>query len=140
MNVAVVAHCDWSMDKKNRWMAVAIRDGARWQIHAPELVGDTLTLIDRLRSRSVEDGALLLGFDFPIGLPMAYARATELGSFREALASFGSGIWSDWYSVADHRSRISLHRPFYPARPGGTERAHLFNALGVTDPKALLRL
>lgn len=140
MNVAVVAHCDWSMDKKKRWMAAAIRDGARWQIHAPELVGDTSTLIDRMTARSVENGALLLGFDFPIGLPMAYARATELGSFREALASFGSGIWSDWYSVADHRSRISFHRPFYPARPGGTERAHLFNALGVTDPPALLRL
>ncbi|MBD8664105.1 DUF429 domain-containing protein [Rhizobium sp. CFBP 8752] len=140
MNVAVVAHCDWSMDRKKRWMAVAIRDGVRWQMHAPELVGDTSTLIDRMKARSVEKGALLLGFDFPIGLPMAYARATELGSFREALASFGSGIWSDWYSVADHRSRISLHRPFYPARPGGTQRAHLFDALGVTDPHALLRL
>jgi len=106
MNVAVVVHCDWSMDKKKRWMATAIRDRARWQIHAPELVGDTSTLIDGLRNRSVEDGSLLLGFDFPIGLPMAYARATELGSFREALASFGSGIWSDWYSVADHRSGV----------------------------------
>lgn len=140
MNVAVVAHCDWSMDRKKRWMAVAIRDGMRWQVHPPELVGDTLSLIDRMKARSVAEGALLLGFDFPIGLPMAYARATELGSFREALASFGSGIWSDWYSVADHRSRISLHRPFYPARPGGTQRAHLFDALGVTDPHALLRL
>lgn len=29
MNVAVVTHCDWSMDKKKRWMAAAIRDGAR---------------------------------------------------------------------------------------------------------------
>jgi hypothetical protein len=140
MNVAVVAHCDWSMDRKKRWMAVAIRDGVRWQMHAPDLVGDTSTLIGRMKARSVEKGALLLGFDFPIGLPIAYARATELGSFREALISFGSGIWSDWYSVADHLSRISLHRPFYPVRPGGTERAHLFNALGVTDPQALLRL
>jgi hypothetical protein len=140
MNVAVVAHCDWSMDRKKRWMAVAIRDGVRWRMHAPELVGDTSTLIDRTKARSLDKGALLLGFDFPIGVPMAYAHATELGSFREALASFGSGIWSDWYSVADHRSRISLHRPFYPARPGGTQRAHLFDALDVTDPHALLRL
>ena len=106
MNVAVVAHCDWSMDRKKRWMSVAFRDGGRWQVHGPELVGDTMTLIDRMKARSVEKGSLLLGFDFPIGLPMAYARATELGSFREALASFGSGIWSDWYSVADHRSLI----------------------------------
>lgn len=140
MNVAVVAHCDWSMDKKKRWMAVAIRDGLRWKVHVPELVGDTLTLIDRLQGRSVENGSLLLGFDFPIGLPQAYARATELGSFRDALAMFGSGVWSDWYSVADHRSRISVHRPFYPARPGGTQRSHLFDALGIVDPLSLLRV
>jgi hypothetical protein len=29
MNVAVVAHCDWSMDRKKRWMTVAIRDNVR---------------------------------------------------------------------------------------------------------------
>ncbi|MBP2547914.1 hypothetical protein J2858_000807 [Neorhizobium galegae] len=139
MTVAVVAHCDWSMDRKKRWMTVAIRDGTRWQIAAPELVGDTATLIERLRARSNRDGALLLGFDFPIGLPEAYARAAGIGSFREALSLFGSGVWSDWYSVADHRNRISLHRPFYPARPGGTQRAHLFEALDVGDPRSLLR-
>ncbi|SIR05275.1 hypothetical protein SAMN05880582_1067 [Rhizobium sp. RU20A] len=139
MTVTIVAHCDWSMDRRKRWMTVASRDGSCWKIAAPELVGDTATLIERLRARSDGDGALLLGFDFPIGLPEAYARAAGVGSFREALALFGSGAWSDWYSVADHKSRISLHRPFYPARPGGTQRAHLFEALDVSDPRSLLR-
>ncbi|WP_210187729.1 hypothetical protein [Rhizobium oryziradicis] len=78
MNVAVVAHSDWSIDRKKRWMSVAIRNGVRWQVHAPELVGDTLSLIDRMKVRSVAEGALLLGFDFPIGLPEACARATGL--------------------------------------------------------------
>lgn len=139
MSVSVVAHCDWSMDHKKRWMAVAVKAVNRWHIQPPELVGDTSTLFDRLRRRASEPGSLLVGFDFPIGLAEAYARVAGLGSFREALALFGSGVWSDWYRVADHRDRISLHRPFYPTRPGGTARAHLFDALGISDASSLLR-
>ncbi len=46
-----------------------------------------------------------------IGVPVGIAAA------REALTSFGSGVWSDWYNVADHRDHISLQRPFYPRPP-----------------------
>ncbi|MGX9991927.1 DUF429 domain-containing protein [Rhizobium sp. Z1P35] len=140
MSVAVVAHCDWSMEQKKRWMAMAFKRGARWHVQSPELVGDTSSLFDRLRRRAVEPGALLIRFDFPIGLPEAYARAAGLGSFREALTLFGSGIWLDWYSVADHRAHISRYRPFYPTRPGGTARAHLFEALDISEPSSLLRI
>ncbi|MGV1916133.1 DUF429 domain-containing protein [Rhizobium sp. 22-785-1] len=140
MRVAVVAHCDWSMDQKKRWMALAIKHGRHWHVQSPELVGDKSILFDRLQRRAVDQGALLIGFDFPIGLPEAYARAAGVGSFREALTLFGSGIWSDWYSVADHRDQISLHRPFYPVRPGGTARVHLFDALGISGASSLLRV
>lgn len=140
MSVAVVAHCDWSMDHKKRWMAVAIKRSGHWHVQPPELVGDTSNLFERLQRRAVDPGALLVGFDFPIGLPEAYALAAGIASFREALTLFGSGIWSDWYSVADHRDHISPHRPFYPVRPGGTARAHLFDALGISDASSLLRV
>lgn len=140
MSVAVVAHCDWSMEQKKRWMAVAIKRGGHWRVQPPELVSDTSSLFERLQRRAVDPGALLIGFDFPIGLPEAYARAAGIGSFREALTSFGSGIWSDWYNVADHRDHISLQRPFYPVRPGGTARAHLFDALGISGASSLLRV
>ncbi len=140
MGVTVVAHCDWSMERKKRWMAVAIKRGGHWHVLSPELVGDTSSLFDRLQRRAVEPGSLVIGFDFPIGLPEFYARAAGLGTFREALTLFGSGIWSDWYNVADHRDRISLHRPFYPIRPGGTARAHLFDALGISDASSILRI
>lgn len=140
MTITIVAHCDWSMEPKKRWMAVAIRHGERWHIQPPEPVGGTSNFIDQLQQRAAEPGALLIGFDFPIGLPEAYTRAAGLGSFREALALFGTGAWSDWYSVAGHRSDISIHRPFYPARPGGTARAHLHEALGIAEPAGLLRV
>lgn len=128
MSVAVVAHCDWSMEQKKRWMAVAIKRGGRWHVQPPELVGDPASLFDRLRCRAVELSSVL-GFDFPIGFLGAYARAAGLGTFREALAQFGSGIWSDRYGFAGRRDHIALHRPFYFTRRGGTARAHLFDAL-----------
>ncbi|MCZ4433044.1 hypothetical protein O3S81_25380 [Agrobacterium sp. SOY23] len=119
-------------------MAVAIKHGGHWYVQPPELVGNTSSLFERLRRRAIDPGWFLVGFDFPIGLPEAYARAAGFGSFREALISFGSGVWSAWYNVAGHRDHISLQRPFYPVRLGGTARAHLFNALGVSGASSLL--
>lgn len=139
MSVAVVAHCDWSIDRKKRWMCVAVCRGTGWIISAPESVGDTADLIPRLRRRSETDGALVMGFDFPIGLPVAYGRASGLADFRSALRAFGSAPYAQWFDVAEHRNEISIHRPFYPMRPGGTQRQHLFDALNIKDGSDLLR-
>ncbi|MGQ5491080.1 hypothetical protein ACUH78_19775, partial [Thauera sp. ZXT1-4] len=74
MSVTVVAHCDWSIEAKKRWMCVAVRQGETWALSAPEPVGDTRNLTHRLRRRMGADAAVLMGFDFPIGLPAAYGR------------------------------------------------------------------
>lgn len=136
--VGLVAHCDWSLQPGKRWMCVATPVACGWQVHAPEPVGDTATLFARLRARTAGRGAILVGFDFPIGLPARYGQATGLGSYRDALRAFGRGCWEDWYSVCAEPDEISLHRPFYPMRPGGTTRAHLVDGLGL-GPEALLR-
>lgn len=137
---SVVAHCDWSTKGNKRWMAVAVRKGQRWEMNPPEPVAETSDLIERLQLRSREAGALLIGFDFPIGLPEQYGELTGFSGFEQALREFGRGDWADWYSVAEDRSQISVRRPFYPMRPGGTQRAHLFEGLKVTDASSLLRL
>ena len=80
-----------------------------------------------------------MGFDFPIGLPAAYGGALGLVDFRSALRAFGSEPYAQWFEVAEHRDEISLHRPFYPMRPGGTQRQHLYDALNINDGSALLR-
>ncbi|WEX77133.1 DUF429 domain-containing protein [Sinorhizobium numidicum] len=139
MDISVIAHCDWSIDRSKRWMTVAVSKDGRWIIAMPEPVGDTASLIDRLQHRAQSSGAVLIGFDFPIGLPEWYGRQTGFASFRDALAGFGRGPWAEWYDVADHRDRISIRRPFYPMRPGGTSRAHLFDALGIDTAEDLLR-
>ncbi|MGO7371757.1 DUF429 domain-containing protein [Rhizobium leguminosarum] len=138
MAVAVIAHCDWSIDRKKRWMCVAVREAKTWILSAPESVGDTKDFISRLRRRAEADAAVLLGFDFPIGLPAAYGRALGEADFRSVLRWFGDARFQRWFDVAEHRDEISIDRPFYPMRPGGTQRQHLFDALGLTG-KDLLR-
>jgi hypothetical protein len=138
MSAAIIAHCDWSINRKKRWMCVAVRDGIGWTLSAPEPVGDTHDLIQRLRRRAGADCALLIGFDFPIGLPAAYGRALGLADFRSFLPSLADQRFARWFDVAEHRREISIDRPFYPKRPGGTRRYHLFDALGLTA-KDLLR-
>jgi len=96
-------------------------------------------LIDRLLAAG-EPGCVLLGFDFPVGLPIAYARAAGIQSFRDALPKLGRGRWLTFYDVAEKASDISLGRPFYPARPGGTSHAHLVTGLRLNTMQDLLRV
>jgi hypothetical protein len=86
---------------------------------------------DLLRDLQLEavPGQALLGFDFPIGLPKRYAEAAGTDSFTAFLDALGSPPWDQFHLVAAHRDEITLARPFYPARPGGTRRAHLYERL-----------
>ncbi|MEK9660685.1 MAG: hypothetical protein VW644_02940, partial [Alphaproteobacteria bacterium] len=87
-------------------------------------------------------GTVLIGFDFPLGLPAAYADAASIANFRSALTRFGRGDWADFYTPAATRDEIALTRPFYPARngPKGTvKREHLAAALGVASYQDLHR-
>jgi hypothetical protein len=135
---SVVVHCDWSKRAEKRWMMGAVRQGIRWLLTKPERVEDTSRFLEGLWSRCEEPG-LFVGFDFPIGLPVRYAKRTCLTNFRHALREFGHGDWADWYVVAEHASQISVHRPFYPMRPGGRSQSQLLNALNVQNKNDLLR-
>lgn len=134
-----MAHCDWSLNARKRWMTIARLVDSTWVVSPPELVGESPLLIPRLQTLAGPGQHVLIGFDFPIGLPEWYAAQTGFQSFRQALATLGNDDWHNWFDVATHRSEISLHRPFYPMRPGGTSRAHQLTALGAEDQKLLLR-
>ena len=85
------------------------------------------------------DGPILVGFDFPIGLPAAYAKQARHRGLRPALAGFGQGRWRDFYEVAAQPEQIALTRPFYPARPGGRSRRQLVDGLGLETWQGLHR-
>ena len=72
-----------------------------------------------------------MGFDFPIGVPEPYASAAGIEEFKSLLFALGTGAWEDFFTVSRIAAEISVHRPFYPFRPGGTKQAHVLKALGL---------
>jgi hypothetical protein len=135
---ALIAHADWSTDPRKRWITVARRDGERYRLGEPEAVGEVPSLLERLAEQA-PGGPVVAGFDFPIGVPIAYARRAGIDRFLDALPRFGTGPWEAFYDIAGTPDEIGARRPFYPAGRGGTSQAHLVAGLGVTDMRDLLR-
>jgi hypothetical protein len=136
----LVAHCDWSTVDRKQWLAVGRVDADGGAIaEGPERVGDAATLIDRLRQRA-NGSAVLVGFDFPIGVPTAYAQRAGIGAFPGFLSALAAGDRPHFFDVAAHPTDISVDRPFYPAIPGRSKQQHLVDALGVGGMDDLRRV
>jgi hypothetical protein len=135
---ALVVHADWSIHEQKRWlcMATLIEDG-QYVVQMPRPVGDIHTLLPRLKEKA--RGPFFLGVDFPLGLPLAYARQVGVTDFVALLPQLGRGKWGPFYEVAERKEEIGLYRPFYPFRPGGTSQAHLLEGLNVSHVNALRR-
>ena len=70
-----IAHADWGTAAAKRVVATAeLVDGA-YHAHAPRTVGESGGLIERMGLAARTGRTTLLGFDFPIGVPRAYADA-----------------------------------------------------------------
>lgn len=137
---ARVIHADWGIAPGKRWMARAEFDErGLCTAHATERVGNASTLIERGVDGLRPGRSCLFGFDFPIGLPAFYTRAAGISSFPHFLKEIGHGRWSRFADVAEKREEISLERPFYPMRPGGTKQSHLLEALEATGIDQLRR-
>ncbi|TVQ71271.1 MAG: DUF429 domain-containing protein [Balneolaceae bacterium] len=134
----IVAHADWGTDPNKQWMAVARgSDINNLLLHTPERVLSARSLVKELCGNT--DAQLFMGFDFPIGVPLAYAKRLRIISFRELLENAGRGSLSKFFDLAETARDVSMYRPFYPKRPGGTLRKHLVEGLGVDSFHDLLR-
>lgn len=122
-------------------MAVgALEPGARAWADAPEPVGEVTTLLPRLRERGGPGTRLLVGFDFPIGLPSSYAERTGIVDFPEFLRKLMAEDRPEFFQVAGDASEISLSRPFFPRGNGkGATRGDLVSGLGVASFEDLYR-
>ena len=136
-----VHHADWSVGPTKRWIASARRTDTGWTVSAPRRVGPTEAFLEALWEES-RTRRVLAGFDFPIGLPVAYGRQTGLTGFREALSAFGREAgWEAFYEVAVAPSDIAVGRPFYPRlSTKGVSRRSLTEGIGVETFTDLLRL
>ena len=135
----VVAHADWSMHPGKRWLARAIlQPSGSYRALAPEPVGALEDLFARLAGGGSGDGAVLLGVDFPIGLPKAYAKSARIDDFVEHLAQFDDRF----YAVARQPSEICITRPFYPysaGKKGMVSRQQLLEGLALVGTGGLHR-
>jgi hypothetical protein len=129
-------HSDWSLHPAGRATATATRTAEGWRVDTPEPTGDLDRFVDRLCDPAQRT---LAGFDFPIGLPAAFGARIGLPDFPDALTKFGTGEWSDFFTVARDEADISIRRPFYPDAPGGRSHRQLLDGLGVPAITDLLR-
>ncbi len=136
----LVVHCDWGVSPHKRWMAQASLRNGTYTASPPTPVGDAGTLLASLRDQT--QGPVLLGFDFPIGLPKAYADQLAIDSFPTFLCHLEHPGRQPFFSVCHNAGEISLSRPFYPfnsSPKGSRKRSHLVEALHLQSFDQLLR-
>ena len=139
MRPSLIVHCDWSMHGSKRWCAKATRiEEDSYQACAPEPVGRLETFFPRLLEQA-PTGPILVGFDFPIGIPRAYAERAGIINFPSMLSRFGNAEWRDFYDRAERPAKISLRRPFYPKQQHNVKKQDLVDGLGLSSAEELLR-
>jgi len=132
----LVIAADWSIAPGKRWMARAELKSGRYVASAPERVPPSPDFLQDLRREvAVCRRVVLVGLDFPIGLPRAYAACAGIDSFLDLLSLLRrrDAKWKLFLDVAANKNEISLFRPFYPYRPGGTRMSHLERVIGPKD-------
>jgi hypothetical protein len=133
-----VAHADWGTRPRKRQVAVAELRGDSWFLTPPRQAASAGTLREIMRCPDV-NGPVLFGFDFPIGLPIAYATSVGIKDFLPALLQFGrEPPWEEFYKPATAHE-LSVHRPFYAAHHRGSRLSDLLDALGVSSKMDFLR-
>jgi hypothetical protein len=136
----LAVHADWGRSPDKRQMACAfLRSDGQYEIKKIEPVSTPGSLLHDLQRTAGIHSSILLGFDFPIGLPIAYAQKCAITDFRAALPSFGKGDWINFYLPAEAPEQISLYRPFYPMHTGSSRQAHLLQTLGLDHIDQLRR-
>src|SRR6202030_388721 len=129
-----VYHCDWGTAADKRWLAQAsLKWDGRYAAEVPRHVGGHTNLIALIHGDIGSQSCALAGFDFPIGIPVQYANAAGIKQFKSFLTELGSGRWPDFFNCAKDPAEISVRRPFFPLKPGGTRQAQLLHALGVQN-------
>jgi hypothetical protein len=105
--LVIVAHADWGVDPRKRWVSVAsgnVVDG--WSAAASSPIPDVGDLRSGLGVTASQ--ALFVGFDFPIGMPRRYADRAGISHFLDVLPNLGRGEWTDFFCVAVRADEISI--------------------------------
>ncbi|WP_426751141.1 hypothetical protein [Myxococcus sp. Y35] len=139
----LVVHSDWNTSGRFQWYAQAElgADGV-YRVDGAAPVGEVPALISYLLRKARTGATVLAGFDFGIGVPLAYAERIGCSYFKALLPQLGGERFPRFFDRAATREEISPYRPFYPVHAGQkgvTSQAHLVNGLGLGARSELLR-
>ncbi len=110
----VVAHADWSVDRRKRWVCVARRRDDRYTVETIEPVADLAALVGLTAAAE----SAVIGVDAPIGLPVAYARAAGIDRFLPWLRELSAPALAAWSRAAATPRRHRSGPTLLPAAPG----------------------
>ncbi|HYD47980.1 MAG TPA: hypothetical protein VEB21_06525 [Terriglobales bacterium] len=124
-----IVHADWGADAK-RWACVAQWDGAKYRLAPPVRIGSqTGAWLEQVTSYE----AVVLGFDFVIGLPQAFRPdVTSSAAFLESAPA-------EFFQKAGSLDLVSPARPFFCGEGKKKQMAGRVLELSEADPTLLLR-
>src|SRR4051812_25160700 len=102
----VVLHADWGTAPAKRWVATA---GQRDALPARSSGFSRRSQLASQSSRRCCWWWSSIGrFDFPIGIPTAWAQKADIPTFLGALPTFGHDDWRAFYEPAEQAAQISI--------------------------------
>ena len=135
---ARIAHADWGTSANKRVVATAELADGFYRVSSPRIVGSVGGLIERMGLIAVAGETTLLGFDFPIGIPRAYALRAGIANFADWFRRLD--LDSPFFNVADDIAEVSTARPFFPRQimvKSEGIKGRYREALGLTAHDAL---
>ena len=137
-----IAHADWGTAAAKRVVATAELKGGAYHAHAPQTVVERGGLLAQMGlGGDGPDVTTLLGFDFPIGVPFAYARSARIENFADWFRELD--LDSPFFEPAQDVADVSALRPFFPNVPPKEKspglKARFHDALGVSSADLLRR-
>jgi hypothetical protein len=96
-NISLISHADLSKSPHKCWMAFAVlQANRRWLVCELFNVTQLSSLFSHLKSRLLQPGCILSGFDFPIGLPADYAEKAGITDLLAASFVLGKVEWDQF--------------------------------------------
>jgi Transcription elongation factor, GreA/GreB, C-term len=135
-----IAHADWGTAASKCIVATAELHDGIYHAQQPRAVLAGHGLIERMRLVSQDSQSTLLGFDFPLGVPRAYAQLAGITNFADWFRQLD--LDSPFFEVASGIDEVSIQQPFFPrlitTKSTGIQ-ARFHQALGLTAEQMLRR-
>jgi hypothetical protein len=131
-----IAHADWGTAANKCVVATAELNDGRYHVRLPRTVRAGTDLIQRMRLADHPGLSTLLGFDFPLGVPRAYAQTASITNFADWFRRLE--LDSAFFNIASDIKEVSTARPFFPMlitdrTPGIKTRFRVALGLGAEE-------